>query len=296
MSVPAIISYLLLTFALSWSLQIAAIQNVGDLESDAATPYLIAAMFAPALVTLLFVMGSKALRQSLLWKPSWAMLPLIIVAALVPAAIAFGVVAIATELNWGHAGWFVFGHEGVEISGGPWLLGRGHQAWSIFALNVAATAIAFALMNALVALGEEVGWRGFLQGHLVAHMGTTNAIVLLGFLWSMWHLPGQLAGYNFPEYPEFGALVLSPLELIAVSFFLGWLTIRAGSFWPAAVAHGAGNSIQEGVTANLTMTVPRICEDLVTLTLTIVVGLVCWTFLKNTRHAANHGDSLAASA
>ncbi|MEQ1866603.1 MAG: CPBP family intramembrane glutamic endopeptidase, partial [Micropepsaceae bacterium] len=217
MSVPAIIAFLLLTFAASWGLQFAAILNVGDLENDAATPYLIAAMFAPAFVTLLFVIGSKALRTSLLWKPSWAMLPLIVVAALVPAAIAFGVVAIATELNWGHTGWFVFGRESVDISGGPWLLGRGEQAWPVFALNVAVTAIAFAFMNALAAMGEEVGWRGFLQGHLIARMGTTNAIVLLGFLWSMWHLPGQLAGYNFPEYPEFGALVLSPLELIAVS-------------------------------------------------------------------------------
>src|SRR5690606_23069025 len=123
------------------------------------------------------------------------------------------------------------------------------QPWPAFIANVALTGMWFALFNATVAVGEEFGWRGFLQGHLIARMGTTDGIVLLGFIWSMWHLPSLLAGYNFPEYPLLGATVLFPVQLIAASFFLGWLTLRAGSFWPAAIAHGATNSIQEGVTA-----------------------------------------------
>ncbi|MBP6011081.1 MAG: CPBP family intramembrane metalloprotease [Alphaproteobacteria bacterium] len=285
MSLPSIGAFFFLVFALSWGLQIAAIQNVGDLENEAAIPYLIAAMFVPALITFLFVLPYRALRATLLWRPAWAMWPLLVVGALVPTAIAFGVVAVATFMGWGHSGWFAFAETGVEISGGPWLLGRGHQPWGLFTANVALTGIAFAAMNALAAMGEEIGWRGFIQGHLIDRFGSTAAITLLGFMWSMWHLPGQLAGYNFPDYPELGALVLSPLELIAVSFFLGWLTLQARSFWPAAIAHGAGNSIQEGVTANLQLAVPRIYEDLTTLTLTIVVGLICWAMVRERQPA-----------
>jgi membrane protease YdiL (CAAX protease family) len=90
----------------------------------------------------------------------------------------------------------------------------------------------------------------------------------------MWHLPAQLAGYNFPDNPIFGSFIISPIELIAVSFFLGWLTLKSGTFIPAAIAHGAGNSIQEGVISNINIHVPRIYEDLITLLTTVVIGLV----------------------
>jgi membrane protease YdiL (CAAX protease family) len=101
-----------------------------------------------------------------------------------------------------------------------------------------------------------------------------RGIILLGLLWSMWHLPGQLAGYNYPDHRILGSLILSPIELIGVSLFLGWLTLRTGSFWLAAIAHGAGNSIQEGVTANLKMNVTQLHEDLTTLGITVAVGLI----------------------
>ncbi len=283
MPIVALFSWCALVFAASWGIQFAAIENVGDLEKSGAVPYLIAAMFTPTIVTLLFAVFSKTVRSSLTWRPTWATLPLCVVGALVPAAIAFGVVGIATVLNWGHSGWFSFAAGGVTISGGPWVLGLGAQPWPAFLANVAVTGMWFALFNATVAVGEEFGWRGFLQGHLIARMGTTDGIVLLGFIWSMWHLPSLLAGYNFPEYPLLGATVLFPLQLIAASFFLGWLTLRAGSFWPAAIAHGSTNSIQEGVTANLQLSVPRIYEDVTTLALEVLVGLLCWAALDRLR-------------
>lgn len=297
MSNRALLLFCVLAYALSWSLQFAAIANVGDLENAAAAPYLIAAMFVPALVTLLFAWRRPDLRKTILWKPAWRMLPLLVIAFAVPTLIAFATVAAAEGLHIGKSGWFVFSQTGVAISGGPWLLGKGHQDWPLFIANVLATGGAFAALNAAVAMGEELGWRGFLQGHLIARLGTTRGIALLGLIWSFWHLPGLLAGYNFPEHPMLGAFVLFPLELVAVSMFLGWLTLRSGSFWAAAIAHGAGNSIEEGVTANLHMTVPHIAEDLLRLAATVIVGLVFWLFLsRGERKRAPQQASLLAPA
>lgn len=153
------------------------------------------------------------------------------------------------------------------------MLGRGTQDWSRFVTNVALTGCAYAAFNGLFAIGEELGWRGFLQGQLVAGLGTTRGIVLLGLIWSFRHLPVLLSGYNYPEYPVLGGLVLFPITLIAASFFLGWLTLRTNTFWPAAVAHGAANSIEEGVVGNLHMTMPRLYEDLLRLDFTVAFGL-----------------------
>ena len=43
-----------------------------------------------------------------------------------------------------------------------------------------------------------------------------------------------------------GEFLLSPILLVAASFFMARLTARTQSFWPAALAHGTGDSIQGG--------------------------------------------------
>jgi len=120
-----LVAYCLLIFALSWGLQIGAILTSGDIESPAAEPWLIAAMFTPGLVTLLTVALFKPARVGFLWRFTKWMFPLILVAVLVPILIAFGVMALTYALGWGRSGWFTFAATGVSISGGPWILGTG---------------------------------------------------------------------------------------------------------------------------------------------------------------------------
>lgn len=277
----AIALYCLLAYAISWGIQFAALRVTdGNLESPAAMPFLAATMFAPTVAAILFLVFHKPSRKGLLWKPTWAMFPMILAAVAVPTLTAFAVVAVVQAMGWGQSGWFDFSAAGVAISGGPWMLGAGQQGWPLFLANVAVTGLAFAAFNSIVAVGEEFGWRAFLQGHLIERLGVTRGVVLLGLIWSFWHLPSLLAGYNYPETPVLGALVIFPLELVAVSMFMAWLTLTARSFWPAVIAHGAGNSIQEGVISNLTMDGARLPEDLTTLVVTVVIGLACWLVIR----------------
>ncbi len=277
----AIALYWLLAYAIAWGLQFAAISITGgDLESDAAMPWLAVTMFAPTVAAIPFLLFHRPARAGLLWKPTWPAWPLMLVAVAVPTLTAFAVLAVVQAMGWGQSGWFTFAADGVSITDGPWILGTGMQGWPLFLANIAITGLAFAAMSAVVAVGEEFGWRAFLQGHLINRLGLTGGVAVLGLIWSFWHLPGLLAGYNYPETPILGALVIFPLELVAMSFFLAWLTITARSFWPAVVAHAAGNSIQEGVISNLRMDTPRLYEDLTTMGVTVVIGLVCWFALK----------------
>ncbi len=263
-----------LIFFLSWTLQILAIITTGNINSESAEVWLVGTMFIPLLVTIGFLVKSKSLRSKLLWRPNLKIFGTIIIAFLIPTIIAFLVLFVMEIMGYGQSGWFEFYADGATISGGPFLLGLGKQSWLMFTLNILATAAAFSLLNGIPAAGEEFAWRGFLQGQLTQRYGNIKGIAILGFIWSMWHLPAQLAGYNFPDNPIFGSFIISPVELIAVSFFLGWLTLKSGSFIPAAIAHGAGNSIQEGVNSNINIHVPRIYEDLITLFTTVVIGLV----------------------
>ena len=101
------------------------------------------------------------------------------------------------------------------------------------------------LINGLATLGEEFGWRGYLLPHLMP-LGGRKTMVLLGIIWGVWHWPVIAMGYNYGlNYP--GAPWLGLLGMVWFTFvfgtFLGWLTLKAGSIWPAVIAHASLNGI-----------------------------------------------------
>lgn len=261
--------------AASWLLQFATLAFVADLESDSAAPWLLATMLLPALWSLAWLRLRRERWQRVAWRLGrpWAL----VVAPLLPALVAFTALALFGVLGWARSPHFDFTGGTPEVLKGPWLLGAGAQAWPTFALNVAVTAIVFGAMNGLPALGEELGWRGLLQGEMIDRFGLTRGVTLLGLLWSFWHLPSLLAGYNFPEHPLLGAFVLFPVQLVAGSFVLAWLTVRGRSFWPAALCHGSVNGIQDGVVGlSLVHSVSRLQIDVALTAIEVALGALCW--------------------
>ncbi len=96
-------------------------------------------------------------------------------------------------------------------------------------------------INALAAVGEEIGWRGFLLPRLLP-LGTVPAIVVGGVVWALWHAPLILLGYNYPEGPRWLALVCMSGMCIGLGAVLAWLRLRTKSVWPCAIFHGAINA------------------------------------------------------
>ncbi|MBS1775698.1 MAG: CPBP family intramembrane metalloprotease [Bacteroidetes bacterium] len=275
-----LISYIGLLLLVSWSIQILAIIVTGDINSDAARIWLVGTMISPLIITLLFLTKNKNLKKNILLKPNSQVFITSFMAVLVPIIIAFVVLIILQNFGFGQSDWFTFSISGVHISGGPFILGKGDQSWFLFAINIFITGAAFALLNSIVATGEEFAWRGLLQSLLIDQYGLLKGILILGFIWSMWHLPALLNGYNYPDNPILGSFILFPIRLIATSFFYAWLTQKSRSFIPAAIAHGALNGIQTGIVSNIKMNNSQIYENIITIAVTVFVGIVFFYFLK----------------
>lgn len=126
------------------------------------------------------------------------------------------------------------------------LLGAGARPLPAFLANYSLSVLVMALIvapiNAAFTLGEELGWRGYLQPRLIARWGTPIGLTLTGLIWGYWHFPVIWMGYNFPAYPRLGALVLMPLLCLGFAGFLGWLYLRSGSIWAPALAHATINA------------------------------------------------------
>lgn len=266
--------YIAFLLVVSWTIQILAITITGDINSEAARIWLAGSMLSPLVVTVFFLKRNKYFKEKLLWKPNSKIFTTSFFAVLIPIIIAFAVLTIIQKLNYGQSEWFRFSNSSVKITGGPFFLGKGNQSWLVFASNIFITGAAFALLNALIATGEEFAWRGLLQPLLTDQFGLFKGIAILGFIWSMWHLPALLNGYNYPDNPVIGAFVLFPLRLIAISYFYAWLTLKSRSFIPAAIAHGAGNGIQEAIVSSIKMNTSQIYENGITIVITVIFGLI----------------------
>jgi uncharacterized protein len=101
------------------------------------------------------------------------------------------------------------------------------------------------LLPAMVlSLGEEIGWRGFLVPELTGWVGFRKASILSGSIWCAWHLPGILSGaYGDANTPLAYRLVCFAAMVVGSGVILGWLRMRSGSIWPAAVMHATHNGI-----------------------------------------------------
>jgi membrane protease YdiL (CAAX protease family) len=107
------------------------------------------------------------------------------------------------------------------------------------------------------ALGEEIGWRGFLLPRLVQQAGFTWGCLISGCIWAVWHYPGLLfADYNAGTRPAY-ALTCFTLMVIADSYILGWLRLKSGSLWTAAILHASHNLFIQAIFDRMTAPVGK---------------------------------------
>ena len=114
--------------------------------------------------------------------------------------------------------------------------------------------LAFIVLSPLVfpvhifALGEEIGWRGYLLPILLKLTSQRKATLIHGLLWGLAHAPLIYFGFNYGSNywgaPWTGILMMV-LVCVVLGTWLAYVTIRSQSILPAAIFHGAGNVIGE---------------------------------------------------
>ena len=131
------------------------------------------------------------------------------------------------------------------------------------------------------AVGEEIGWRGFLVPELSKVVGFTGISLISGLMWAVYHFPVLIfADYNAGTPVWFG-LGCFTIGVIAESFIYAWLTLRSGSLWPAAFLHGSHNlwvqSILTPLTSDTGPTEYIIDEFGIGMVFTLVLAaFICW--------------------
>lgn len=244
-----VIKYLAWTFSLAYAVQFATARLY---QTNRALGQLVLAamMFVPTLGVLLA--GGKI--RDMGWKPQFKRnLRSILIAWLAPILLTIVGAALYFLVFPGHfdlSGTYLSESVGAEAL--EQLEAQG-LTFPLYVLVSAVGCVTYApLINAIPALGEEIGWRGFLYPQLKARFGRRRGRLLGGAIWGAWHWPliwligyeygaaaGNAAGYF--GFPATGMLLFCVIT-VAWGILHDALYERSGSIWAPALLHGAFNA------------------------------------------------------
>jgi len=121
-----------------------------------------------------------------------------------------------------------------------------------FGLSLAIMMTVGIVFGMVPALGEEIGWRGFLVAELYKITSFTKTSIIIGLIWAVWHYPGILLTSYYSGNKPWYAIPCFTLMLLGMSFIMTWLRLKSGSLWTAVIFHASHNFFIQAIFDPLT--------------------------------------------
>ena len=96
------------------------------------------------------------------------------------------------------------------------------------------------------ALGEEIGWRGFLVPELSKLTSYTKTSFISGIIWAVWHYPILIFGPYNNGTPVWYGLTCFTIMVISISFVFTWFRFKSASLWTGVLLHASHNLFIQG--------------------------------------------------
>lgn len=230
-----IIAFLLLTAILSAVVQVAIVRG-GGLNQSAWLVGLL--MWCPGIAAIGLQLVARRTLAGMGWKlPSWRIAAL---AYFLPIAYALPVYALVWSSGIAH----LVSPATMQALVAGW--GMPTDMLWVIPVHAALVGSIGVLSGVVFALGEEIGWRGFLVPELSRVHSFQATALISGLIWAGWHYPILIfADYN-GGVPIWFAIPCFTVAVTGIAVVMAWMRLRTGSFWPAVILHASHNSwIQE---------------------------------------------------
>ena len=236
--------YLIWTFLIAWIMQIVVAVLTRNGLAVVGRLLIAIMMFVPLLSVLLSGQTLKGMG----WKPRFkGKIKFLLAAWFLPAVLtAIGAVLYFVPFP-GHVD---LSGEYLAAAGGAEALNQLEAqgvSYTMYVLISALGCLTYApLLNMLLAVGEEAGWRGFLYPQLKAKFGKRKGWLIGGVIWGMWHWPlmgliGYEYGTDYVGFPFVGMLLFC-IFTTAAGILCDWLYEKTKCIWIPSIFHGAVNA------------------------------------------------------
>lgn len=245
-----LVKYLLFVFISAYILEIIAsifaIKNPGGFGKTIFQVMLMAVMFTPFFGALFAKGNLKGIGFMPKFKGVAYLIPLCWFVPAIVASLGGAIFYIIFPDMFDLTGSYIQSQlpEGVNILDELAKAGINYKMYIVIAIIQSVTYAP--LINMLLALGEEVGWRGFLYPELNKGMGKIPTWLLGGFIWGAFHFPIMiLAGYEYGTsyfgFPVVGMIVFC-IFCIALGLISEIIYDKTKCIWYPSLLHGAVNA------------------------------------------------------
>lgn len=206
-----------------------------------------------AVLLMMWMPGIAALLTSLLWRDSigsygWK-----------PGKVrflgyAFALPVVVSVIAYGLV-WTVGITEFYtdEVVNYKWARMLGFDTPTSFPIGLLSKLTLASLVTLIGALGEEIGWSGFLTPKLLKISSVPMTSLIVGGCWAIWHYPAIIGGIYGYGTPLWIALPGFTLALIGASFFRSVLVSKSGSLWNGVIIHLSHNIVLMGMFYDMTV-------------------------------------------
>lgn len=246
-----VIKFLVITYVISWTIQIAVslymVNNPGATGTTVFQMGLAVCMFAPLIAALI----SKASFRGMGWKPkfkgnigwlffaAYGVIPVVAIGA----AVFF---LIFPQFFDTTGSFYIAAAESSGVNLAEELAKSGMSLQTYNLISMAALIYA-PFVNIVTAIGEETGWRGFLYPELNKKFKRPVVWIVGGFIWASFHFPAMLiGGYEYGS-DYFGSPWLGLIVFTVFCITFGILEeivySKTKCIWYAALLHGSMNAV-----------------------------------------------------
>ena len=115
------------------------------------------------------------------------------------------------------------------------------EIYELVLFGVIGSIIAGFTVNLVFALGEEIGWRGFMQKEL-SRFGFYPSAITSGILWGIWHAPVLLQGFQYPDSSVTASVFYMIILSVVLNIPFTDFRIKTKSVITPAILHGMFNA------------------------------------------------------
>ena len=91
-------------------------------------------------------------------------------------------------------------------------------------------------------LGEEYGWRYYLQPLLQKRFGMRAGVLVLGVVWGVWHVFLDFFYYTTPDR-GLVMLISQMITCVALGIFFAWTYLKTDNIWVPVILHFLNNNL-----------------------------------------------------
>ncbi len=223
----------------------------GLMAYQGGTPTLLVTgvMWSPGIAAILTCLLLKRSISSLPWR--WGQWRWIWFAWLLPIAYGFVIYAPVWVFGLGGSG---FGNVDTLSAWTNQVTGGNEPNILAIGIGVIMIATIGMVSAASRALGEEIGWRGFMIWEMRKIMPFWAIGLLSGSIWAVWHWPAILfTDYNAGEGSFVLQMFIFTMAILPQGIVYAYFAFKSGSLWPPTILHASHNLFIQRIYTPLTV-------------------------------------------